>query len=149
MEEVHVPLSIVERGSEMHRGPCLSLALFESRNGGGLCPSSDRARLFLRVIVSNESGPSLLGLPGAHSWVVKSRHQSGDLLKAEDLLPSSKGGASTPSYRGPAPTGPFRLRVLKPLAPGDTVPETAVRLERKVLKAQASLSAKLRLPIRS
>ena len=109
------------------------------------CPTGD-ARLFLRVIVSKESGPSSLGLPGAHSWVVKSRHQSGDLLKAEDLLPSSKGGASTPSYRGPAPTGPFRLRVLKPLAPGDTVPETAVRLERKVLKAQASLSAKLRLP---
>ena len=36
VEEVHVPTRSSSAGPEMHRGPCLSLALFESRNGGGL-----------------------------------------------------------------------------------------------------------------
>ena len=146
VEEVHVPT--LDRRA---RVPKCTEALafrwpFSSRGTvEAFCPSSD-ARLFLRVIVSNDSRSSLRGLPGTRSWVVKGAHQIGELLKAEDLLPSSEGGTRPPSYRGPAPTGPFRLRVLEPLAPGEIVPKGAVRLERKVFKAQASLSARLRLP---
>ena len=109
------------------------------------CPSTE-ARLFLRVIVKEASGTGSPGVESQQGWQVARGRKPGEVLHAEDLQPALGASPKGPPYRGPKPGASLRLKVLAPLAPGKTIPASAVRLERKVLRAEAPLAAKLRLP---
>ena len=109
------------------------------------CPSTD-ARLFLRVIVKGASGPRSNGMDRQLGWQVLRPVEAGAVLTGQDLEPAHGPGPKVLPYRGPKPEGALRLRVLTPIRPGEAIPASAVRLERKVLRADASLSAHLRLP---
>ena len=76
-------------GPEMHRGPCLSLAL--SSRGTVEARSRADARLFLRVIVSNDSDHHCAGFRN-RSWVVKGSHQIGELLRRKISSRLLRGG---------------------------------------------------------
>ncbi len=109
------------------------------------CPSTD-ARLFLRVIVKGASGPRSKGMDQQLGWQVARPVAAGGILSGEDLEPAQGPSSEVLPYRGPKPQASFRLRALTPITPGAPIPASAVRLERKVLRADASLTAQLRLP---
>jgi flagella basal body P-ring formation protein FlgA len=109
------------------------------------CPSTD-ARLFLRVIVKGASGPRSKGMDQQLGWQVARPVAAGEMLSGEDLEPAHGPSPEVLPYRGPKPQASFRLRALTPITPGAPIPASAVRLERKVLRADASLTAQLRLP---
>jgi len=109
------------------------------------CPSTD-ARLFLRVIVKGASGPRSDGVGRQLGWQVVKPVEAGAVLSGEDLEPAHGPTPELSPYRGPKPQESFRLKVLTPIQPGEAIPAKAVRLERKVLRAEASLAAQLRLP---
>lgn len=109
------------------------------------CPSTD-ARLFLRVIVKGVSGPQAPGMNSRLGWQVARAVEAGEVLRGEVLEPALGPSSEVLPYRGPKPGRDFRLKVLAPIGPGKPIPADAVRLERKVLRAEASLAAQLRLP---
>jgi flagella basal body P-ring formation protein FlgA len=59
---------------------------------------------------------------------------------------ATEGLAGSQPYRGPVPDEASRLKVLEPLEAGDLILKDSVRLERRVLRAEATLAASLRLP---
>lgn len=109
------------------------------------CASTEE-RLFLRVTFAEapESRGAISG--GFSGWQVIAAHGAGDVLGQEDLKPALEALPGSQPYRGPAPEGATRLKVLRPLKADDLILQDSVRLERKVLRAQATLSARLRLP---
>lgn len=109
------------------------------------CPNTE-ARLFLRVILKGASGPRPFGMDQQLGWQVARQVREGEVLSGEDLEPSHGPSPEVLPYRGPKPEGAFRLRVLTPIRPGEAIPASAVRLERKVLRADAFLTTQLRLP---
>lgn len=109
------------------------------------CASTEE-RLFLRVTFAKapESRGAISG--GFSGWQVIAAHGAGDVLGQEDLKPALEALPGSQPYRGPAPEGATRLKVLRPLKADDLILQDSVRLERKVLRAEATLSARLRLP---
>lgn len=108
--------------------------------------ASTQERLFLRVTYARPpEGPSAAGT-AFQGWQVVEPHRAGDVLEQEDLTVAEGALSGRQPYRGPAPDSATRLKVLKPLEAGALLLQDSVRLERKVLRAEATLSAKLRLP---
>lgn len=109
------------------------------------CASTEE-RLFLRVTF--EEAPESRGANsgGFSGWQVIAAHGAGDVLRQADLKPVWEALPGSQPYRGPAPDDTTRLKLLRPLEAGDPILQDSVRLERKVLRAEATLSARLRLP---
>lgn len=103
-------------------------------------------RLFLRVTFTRapESRDTRTGR--FSGWRVIAAHRAGDVLRQEDLKPAPEALPGSQPYRGPAPDGATRLRVLRPMEADGLILQDSVRLERKVLRAEATLAARLRLP---
>ena len=109
------------------------------------CASTEE-RLFLRVTFENAPESRGVRTKGFSGWRVIAAHGAGDVLGQEDLKPALEALPGSQPYRGPAPEGVTRLKVLRPLKADDLILQDSVRLERKVLRAEATLAARLRLP---
>lgn len=108
--------------------------------------ASTEGRLFLRVTYAEAPESRGANSGGFSGWQVIAAHGAGDVLRQADLKPVSEALPGSQPYRGPAPDDTTRLKVLRPLEAGDPILQDSVRLERKVLRAEATLSARLRLP---
>lgn len=109
------------------------------------CASTEE-RLFLRVTFAKAPESRGARTNGFSGWRVIAAHGAGDVLGQEDLKPALEALPGSQPYRGPAPEGVTRLKVLRPLKADDLILQDSVRLERKVLRAEATLAARLRLP---
>jgi flagella basal body P-ring formation protein FlgA len=145
-EEIHIPpldrrarIPVCEAPLSF-RWPFPSNATVEA-----YCASTEE-RIFLRVTFAEAPESRGAKTGGFSGWQVIATQQAGNVLRLEDLKPAPEALPGSQPYRGPAPDDATRLKVLRPLGAGDLIVQDSVRLERKVLRAEASLAARLRLP---